>query len=120
MADHNETGKKGETIAVEYLQSKGYNIIERNWYNHHKEIDIIAKKGAELVIVEVKCRTGTPLVEPHVAVNRNKQKMLIKAANAYINRYNIDLDTRFDVISITLGKETVIEHIENAFYPTVR
>ena len=121
MADHIETGKKGETIASEYLQNKGYKILEHNWHNHHQEIDIIASKGNELVIVEVKCRTGTPLVEPFAAVNRNKQNLLIRAANAYINRKNINLETRFDVISIVVGnKETTVDHIENAFYPHLR
>ena len=120
MADHNETGKKGETIAAQYLLDKGYQILEKNWQNHHQEIDIIATKENELVIVEVKCRTGLPLVEPYTAVNRNKQNQLIKAANAYIQRKNIDMETRFDVISITLGKEVQIDHIENAFYPRVR
>ena len=120
MADHNETGKTGETIALKYLQDKGYLILEQNWQNHHQEIDIIASKGNELVIVEVKCRTGTPLIEPYAAVNRNKQNMLIKATNAYIQKKNINLEIRFDIISITLGNETKIEHIENAFYPRVR
>ena len=120
MADHNETGKNGEAIAVKYLQDKCYRILEQNWHNHHQEIDIIAAKGNELVIVEVKCRTGTPLVEPYLAVNRNKQNLLIKAANAYIQRKNINMETRFDIISITLGKEIGIDHIENAFYPGVR
>ena len=120
MAEHNETGKKGEEIALEYLQGKGYSILAKNWHNHHQEIDIIAAKGNEMVIVEVKCRKGDPLVEPYAAVNRSKQNMLIKAANAYINRNNINLETRFDIISVTIGKETTIEHIENAFYPRVR
>jgi len=120
MAEHIETGKKGETIAVNYLQENGYKILEQNWHNHHQEIDIIAAKGNDLVIVEVKSRTGTPLVEPYAAVNRNKQNMLIKATNAYIQRKNIDMETRFDIISITLGNEVNIDHIENAFYPRVR
>jgi putative endonuclease len=120
MAEHNETGKQGETIAAGYLQDKGYRILEQNWHNQHQEVDIIASKGNELVIVEVKCRTGKPLVEPYAAVNRNKQNLLIKAANAYIQWKNIDMETRFDIVSITLGKETTIDHIENAFYPRVR
>ena len=120
MADHNETGKIGETIAVEYLESKGYIILEKNWHNHHQEIDIITTKGNELAIVEVKCRKGDPLIEPYNAVTRNKQNLLIKAANAYIQQKNIDMETRFDIISITIGEETNIEHIENAFYPRVR
>jgi len=120
MADHNETGKQGETIAVEYLVKNGYTILEKNWHNHHQEIDIIATKGNDLAIVEVKCRKGVPLIEPFAAVNRNKQNLLIKAANAYILQKNIDMETRFDIISITLGDEVNIEHIENAFYPRVR
>ena len=120
MANHNETGKQGESIAVEYLQNKDYSILEQNWHDHHQEIDIIAAKDNELVIVEVKCRTGMPLIEPYIAVNRNKQNLLIKAANAYIQQKNMDMDTRFDIISITLGKEVRIDHIENAFYPRVR
>ena len=120
MAEHNETGKNGEAIAVNYLHDKGYRILEQNWHNHHQEIDIVAAKGNELVIVEVKCRTGTPLIEPYAAVNRNKQNQLIKATNAYIQRKNLNMETRFDIISITMGKEICIDHIEYAFYPMVK
>jgi len=120
MADHNETGKIGEAIAAKYLEDKGYFILEKNWHNHHQEIDIIATKENEMAVVEVKCRKGDPLIEPYAAVNRNKQNLLIKATNAYIQRNNIDMETRFDIISITLGDEVSIDHIENAFYPRVR
>ncbi len=119
MADRNETGKQGEDIAAAYLTENGYRILERNWHNRHQEIDIIAAKGDELIIAEVKCRSGNPLMEPYDAVNRNKQNLLIKAANAYIEKNNLDTETRFDIISVTLGRETKIEHIENAFYPRV-
>ena len=119
-ATHIETGEKGEDIAAEYLQENGYTILERNWHDRHQEIDIIAVKGNELAIVEVKCRAGNPLAEPYVAVTRSKQLLLIKAANAYVMQKDMDMEVRFDVISITLGKETHIEHLENAFYPRVR
>jgi len=56
MAKHNEFGKQGEELAAQFLMEKGYEILERNWRNRHKEIDIIAKDGEELVIVEVKTR----------------------------------------------------------------
>jgi putative endonuclease len=119
MAEHNETGAQGEKIAAEYLVKNGYKILERNWRNYHQEIDIIASKGDELVIVEVKCRTGNPMIAPAAAVNRNKQSLLIKAANAYIREKNIDLDTRFDIISVILGNTIHVEHLEYAFYPMV-
>lgn len=118
MAEHIDFGKRGEEIAVKYLLDKGYEILERNWRNRHKEIDIIAKDGKELVIVEVKTRKSDNYGEPDLAVTKQKQRLLIYAANAYIYRSDLDIDTRFDIISIFFkdGKP-VIDHIEDAFLP---
>ncbi len=118
MAVHNELGKLGEDLAVQYLTDKGYEILERNWRNIHKEIDIIAKEGDDLVIVEVKARQTDEYGEPDIAVTKRKQRMLIAAANAYILRNNLDMSTRFDIVSIVFKDgEPVIEHIEDAFLP---
>ncbi len=118
MAKHNELGKLGEEIAVNYLLEKGYEILERNWRNRHKEIDIVALDGEELVVVEVKTRQNDDYGAPDLAVTHQKQTRLISAANAYIFKNNIDLNTRFDIISIVFkdGKP-VVEHIEDAFLP---
>ncbi len=120
MAGHNDTGKRGEDIATGYLSENGYRILERNWRFRHLEIDIIATKGNDLVVVEVKCRTGNPIAEPYMSVPRSKQNQLIKAAGMYIQGKNLDMETRFDIISIIIGDRIRIEHIENAFYPAVR
>jgi putative endonuclease len=118
MAEHNELGKLGEDLAVQYLTDKGYEILERNWRNIHKEIDIIAKEGDDLVIVEVKARQTDEYGEPDIAVTKRKQRMLIAAANAYITRKGLDVETRFDIVSIVFKDgEPVIEHIEDAFLP---
>ena len=118
MAEHNELGKLGEDLAVQYLTDKGYEILERNWRNIHKEIDIIAKDGDDLVIVEVKARQTDEYGEPDIAVTKRKQRMLIAAANAYITRKGLDVETRFDIISIIYRDgNPVIEHIEDAFLP---
>lgn len=118
MAEHIDFGKQGEEIAVKYLTDKGYEILERNWRNRHKEIDIIAKDGKDLVIVEVKTRKSNSYGEPDLAVNKQKQRLLIYAANAYIYRNNLDTDTRFDIISIVFNDgKPVIDHIEDAFLP---
>lgn len=117
---HNiKLGKLGEDIAADYLVSKGYTIFERNWRNHHKEIDIIAFDGKMLVIVEVKTRQTDDFGTLDPNVDRRKQRLLIAAANAYIFRHNIDYETRFDIITIILkeNQELVIEHLEDAFYP---
>lgn len=118
MASHNDFGRLGEDLAVEYLTGKGYEILERNWRNRHKEIDIIAKDGEMLVIVEVKTRQSDAYGEPDVAVTRQKQRLLIYAANAYLFRNNLDVETRFDIISIVFKEgKPVIEHIQDAFLP---
>ena len=118
MAKHNDFGKLGEELAVNYLIGKGYEILERNWRNIHKEIDIIAKDGKELVIVEVKARQTDEYGNPDIAVTRQKQRRLISAANAYLFQKKLDINTRFDVISIIFkDSEPVIEHIEDAFLP---
>ena len=118
MAKHNDLGKMGEDLAVQYLTDKGYEILERNWRNIHKEIDIIAKDGETLVIVEVKTRQTDEYGEPDIAVTRKKQRMLIAAANAYITRKGLDMETRFDIISIVFkDSEPVIDHIVDAFLP---
>ena len=118
MAKHNDFGKLGEELAVNYLIEKGYEILERNWRNIHKEIDIIAKDGTDLVIVEVKTRQTDEYGDPDVAVTKQKQWRLISAANAYVFQNRLDINTRFDIISIIFKDgEPVIEHIEDAFLP---
>ena len=118
MADHNDFGKLGEELAVNYLIGKGYEILERNWHSIHKEVDIIAKEGKFLVVVEVKTRQTDEYGNPDIAVNRNKQRHLISAANAYIFQNKLDIETRFDIISIIFKDgEPVSEHIEDAFLP---
>jgi len=116
--ERRELGNKGEQIAVNYLEKKGYRILETNWYYNHKEIDIIAKFGEELIIVEVKTRTTNYFGEPYEFVDEKKQKFLIEAANGYLNEKNLDLPVRFDIISVLIKKyKTEIFHIENAFSP---
>ncbi len=105
MAQHNELGKLGEEIAVRYLLGLGYKILERNWRNRHKEIDIIAMDGEELVIVEVKTRMNDDFCEPYMSVTRAKQRLLISAANSYIFKKGLDVSTRFDIISIVLKED---------------
>lgn len=118
MAEHNDLGKKGEQLAIEYLTEKGYNILETNWKCGQKEIDIIAKSKDFLVIIEVKTRSTDSFGEPQEFVTRAKQKYLERAAQIYVDRYRIELEVRFDIISIILnGKKQEITHLEYAFYP---
>lgn len=118
MAEHNLIGKKGEAIAFEYLKKKGYKILEVNWRYKKAEIDLITQKDNFIVIVEVKTRTSEEFESPKEAVTIGKQKHIVRAADAYIQEKEIDLECRFDVVSVLiLSNETSIEHIEDAFHP---
>jgi putative endonuclease len=121
MASKDELGKAGEKAARIFLIQKGYIILETNWRYRHKEIDIIARDGNEVVIVEVKTREEGCLEEPWTAVSNKKIRNLVTAANAWIQKNRIDFDTRFDVISIVYsGPEKFdIKHFPKAFLPPV-
>ncbi len=111
-----ELGNWGEEYSVIYLQKKGYEVVERNYRFQKNEIDIIAKFGNNLIIVEVKTRQTAEIGEPWRAVTKSKQKQIIKVANQYIQANQIDLDVRFDIVSIVHNSyRTEINHIEGAF-----
>lgn len=119
MAEHNELGEKGEELATYFLRNKGYKILQRNYRYKKLEVDIICEDKNELVIIEVKTRASRYLAGPEDTVSKSKQKLIVKAANQYIIENEIDLDTRFDIVSIILNeKETKVEHLIDAFYPT--
>ena len=120
MAQHNEIGKLGEQLAQEYLRKKGYLIVATNWRFGHEEIDIIAQDGNELVVVEVKTRRETTFGEPEAAIGKRKIPSLVRCAQAYIEIKNWNGETRFDVVAIVISNnETQLNHIENAYYPTM-
>ena len=116
MAEHNLVGERGEALAIDFIRKKGYKILKVNWRFQKAEIDIITEFKKELVIVEVKTRTSTEFESPKEAVTIPKQKRIVKAADAFIQENNIDLECRFDIISVLiLGKKVEIEHLEDAF-----
>jgi putative endonuclease len=117
MAEHNELGKLGEEMAVEFLQKNGYSILQQNFVFQKAEIDIIAKKGDVLAVVEVKTRSSIEFGLPQDFVKPKKIQLLVKAINEYILENDLDVDVRFDIISIYKnGKTYEIEHLEDAFF----
>ncbi len=117
MADHNELGKLGEELAVEFLRKEGYAILETNWTFHKAEIDIIAQKENILAIVEVKTRSSLDFGLPQDFVKPKKIQLLVKAVNEYVISKDLDIDVRFDIIAVHKeGKSFVIEHLIDAFY----
>ncbi|MEI6817249.1 MAG: YraN family protein [Bacteroidota bacterium] len=120
MSEHNDLGKQGEDMACQHLCKNGYEVLGRNLFFRKAELDIVAKKGNDLVFVEVKTRTKGSLMSPEQAVDMRKQRLIIEAASDYIEKMDVDMDARFDIISVVVnGSESTIEHIESAFFPSI-
>ncbi len=121
MARHNDLGQWGETVAREYLITRGYTIIEQDTRSGHYEIDIIALKGNRIIFVEVKTRLAGSF-DPLEAITQQKISRICRAADSYVVRYNYPHEVQFDVIAVTGSPETgyKIEHIPDAFQPPLR
>jgi len=91
MTKHLETGEWGEQMAMEYLVKIGYKIVLRNW-------------------------RFTDFGEPYEFVDRKKQRLLIRAAQAYILKTGYVGEVRFDVVAITKSPKTALNHIKDAFW----
>ncbi len=119
----NELGAKGEEIAVRYLKSQGYRILERNYRVRLGEIDIIAEQGADLVFIEVKTRSDILYGSPIESITLPKQRQLSKVALEYLGkRGGYDRPARFDVVGIRIKNanrvqsgDAIIELVQNAF-----
>lgn len=117
MAEHNELGKLGEEMAINYLRKNGYEILDINWRFQNAELDIICKIDSVIAVVEVKTRSSLEFGLPQEAITTKKIKLLTKALDQYLCVKNINHEARFDIISILKKGETyVIEHITDAFY----
>ena len=79
MAEHNDLGKFGEELAVDFLEKNGYEILETNWVFDKAEIDIIAQKNGILAVVEVKTRSSIDFGLPQDFVKPKKIQLLLKS-----------------------------------------
>ncbi len=94
-------GRKGEQMAEQALQERGYRIVEHNFRCRYGEIDLIAEEQNDLVFVEVKTRRGTAFGRPEEAVTRAKRRKLAEVATYYLGLQNAsDRSWRIDVVAI--------------------
>lgn len=113
-----QIGDEGEDIAAAYLESKGWLILDRNYFFEKAEVDIVAYDHTQIIFVEVKSRSGTYFGRPEEYVTPQKEKLVKKAAEAWV--YERKMDTalvRFDIVSIVKEKNAApdITHFEDAF-----
>ena len=109
-------GRWGEDLAVQFLERKGYTILDRNYFTPFGELDIIAAVQDSLVFVEVKTRSSNKFAFPEQSVTHRKQQRMLKAAEQYYDRHPASPETwQFDVIAVTrkLGAPPEMEHFEN-------
>lgn len=120
MAEHNDIGRDGESVAASYIEKCGMQILQRNWRAGHLEIDIIARDGEQIVFVEVKTRRTKPQHTSDV-VSSVKMKNIINAASVYMKDNIPDAECRFDVLILigTNGNYNV-EHIRSAYRSYLR
>ena len=122
-----EIGRLGETYAAKFLKKNGYRVLERNKHESHNELDLIVTDKEYLVFVEVKARSVSndlhlPYGSPAAAVDRQKQRRTIQAAQAYLStcrKKDQKKQPRMDVIEVFLDRDShkllKINHIVNAF-----
>jgi putative endonuclease len=118
MGAHNkEMGIRGEQIAVKYLLSQGYVILERNYRSRQGEIDIVSKHNNTIIFVEVKTRSSLAYGRPVESINHKKIKHLQYTAQGYMQWKNLNnCACRFDAIEVVIGSLGIkpkINHILN-------
>ena len=105
MALHNQTGQEGESLGIAYLLKNGYEILHRNWRFSYYEIDIIARKGKMVHIIEVKARNQSSFGYPEDSVGFKKFKRLQRAAHEFLQQNPSIQWVQYDILSVTLRPE---------------
>ena len=115
-------GRWGEQRALHHIMGLGWEVLARNWRRGRLEVDLVARDGLDLVLVEVKTRTEPVQVGWHRMVSQSQQDRLIRAARAFLGQYpDGSLEVRFDVIAVLRNRYGHrVLHTRDAFYPRMR
>jgi putative endonuclease len=110
LSKHLITGKKGEALAIAYLQAKGFTVLHQNWRYSRYEVDIIAEKEGVLHFVEVKTRRSTQFGTPEESVDEKKILNLMNASEAFQDQHPEWKRVQYDVVSILILPNGQIEY----------
>ena len=117
-----DLGKRGESVALEYLLHRGMKLLARNWHRGHKELDLVMEDGKFIRIVEVRSRNFPSQTDPLESIDAAKRRNVIAAAKGYIGenwRLSGGKEVVFDVVSILFNGELFeVKYIREAFGPT--
>jgi len=118
VAAKDALGRRGEDLAVEYLQQRGFVVLSRNWRCRDGELDVVAVDQTRLVVCEVKTRSGTAFGEPAEAVTRSKAARIRRVTQAWLTEHQVRwCEIRFDVVAVLAppGGPVTMQHYESAF-----
>lgn len=110
MAQHNQTGNTGESMAAQWLPGKGFCILHQNWRHSNLEVDIIAEKENVLHFIEVKTRRTRKFGHPEDNVDKKKIQNLIDAAEEYLYQNPQWKRIQFDILAITMITNEPVEY----------
>ncbi len=116
---HIALGKRAEDLAHRYLEAEGLTVVDRNWTlpGRDAEVDIVALDGDTVVFVEVKSRTQTTAGDPLRAIDRAKQRRIVRAARLFLRRWRIPPEkARFDIVTVVF-EPYQIRHYRDAWSP---
>ncbi|MCD5396262.1 MAG: YraN family protein [Candidatus Pacebacteria bacterium] len=121
--DKKETGQFGENLAIQYLQKKGYKILDKNFTYFSRqgkkfgEIDIVAEKEGIIVFFEIKTQKENKYFDPSERINSKKIKRMQNLAEIWLRKHRLGgRPFEIDLITILLdfeNKKAKIEHFKN-------
>lgn len=114
IRNRRESGNLSETKALNFLEAKGFLLLQRNFYIKGGEIDLIFKDKDFLVFVEVKSLSENSERDIYSTLNKTKKKRLHRTINNWLFKNNMQsAPWRVDFIGITsITGEEIIEHFE--------
>lgn len=117
--DRRWIGEYGECVAVDFLRASGHRVLKRNFKGPRRgEVDIIARRDRLLLFIEVKTRQKDTKIRPLDAVDKSKQQLIERGANAWLKLLKTrNIPWRFDVIEVLIedGELPAINHVRDAF-----
>jgi len=102
-------GRAGERAAADLLRSRGYRIVGAGFLARRGELDLVCRRGRDLVVVEVKTRSSDAFGAPLEAVGSRKRKALMAAAAEYRALAEWRGPIRYAVVGVTVRPEGVLE-----------
>lgn len=115
MFNRKAVGILGESLALEYLECTGHQLVTRNYRHGHGEIDLIMIREALLIFVEVKTRHSQRYGLPEETVTPRQQEKIKETAEAFLEFHRWDYNIRFDIISVLMSPFHSLEHFKDAY-----